>query len=179
LVYSELAKSFAASGHFEIRGMSAGGSYGFVYPLLISAVYRLFDSVPDAYAAAKAVNSVVMSLAALPAYLLARRVLNRPFALAAAALARARPSALHTQRLMTENAFYPVFLCVALVLVRMLERPTRANQLGALALCALAYGTRQQALALFPAVLTAPLLLGWRGLGRFRTLYLATGSFAV
>ena len=50
LVYSELAKSFAANGHFEIRGVSSGGSYGFVYPLLISAAYRLFDAVPDAYA---------------------------------------------------------------------------------------------------------------------------------
>ena len=50
LVYSELAKSFAASGHFEIRGAPSGGSYGFVYPVLISPAYRLFDSVPDAYA---------------------------------------------------------------------------------------------------------------------------------
>ena len=56
---------------------------------------------------------------------------NRPFALAAAALSVAIPSLLYTGTLMTENAFYPVFLCVALVLVRMLERPTRANQLGA------------------------------------------------
>ena len=63
---------------------------------------------------------------------------------------------------MTENAFYPIFLCVALVLVRMLERPTRAQPTRVLALCVLAYETRQQALALFPAVLTAPLLLGLR-----------------
>jgi Dolichyl-phosphate-mannose-protein mannosyltransferase len=178
LVYSELAKSFAASGHFEIRGVPAGGSYGFVYPLLISPAYWLFDSVPDAYVAAKAINSVVMSLAAVPAYFLARRVVNRPFALAAAALSVAIPSLVYTGTLMTENAFYAVFLCVALVLVRMLERPTRANQLGALALCALAYGTRQQALALFAAVLTAPLLLGLRRLGRFRTLYFAAGGLA-
>ena len=178
LVYSELAKSFAASGHLEIRGVPSGGSYGFVYPLLISPAYRLFDAVPDAYAAAKAINSVVMSLAAVPAYLLARRVLNRPFALAAAALSVAIPSLLYTGTLMTENAFYPVFLCVALVLVRMLERPTRVNQLGVLVLCGLAYTTRQQALALFAAVLTAPLLLGLRRLGRFRTLYGAAGAVA-
>ena len=179
LVYSELAKSFAASGHFAIRGVPAGGSYGFVYPLLISSAYRLFDSVPDAYVGAKAINSVVMSLAAVPAYFLARRVLNQPFALAAAALSVAVPSLVYTGTLMTENAFYPVFVCVALVLVRMLERPTRANQLGVLAVCALAYGTRQQALALFPAVLTAPPLLGLRRLGRFRTLYIAAGAVAV
>ena len=77
---------------------------------------------------------------------------------------------------MTENAFYPIFLCVALALVRMLEAPTARNQLGVLALCLVAYETRQQALALFPAVLTAPLLLGRRGLGRFRVLYGAVGA---
>jgi hypothetical protein len=179
LVYSELAKGFAASGHFEIRGVPAGGSYGFVYPLLISPAYRLFDSVPDAYVATKAINSVVMSLAAVPAYFLGRRVLTRPFALAGAALSVASPSLVYTGTLMTENAFYPVFLCVALVLVRMLERPTRANQLGALALCALAYGTRQQALALFAAMLTAPLLLGLRRVVRFGALYVAAGTVAV
>ena len=160
LIYSELAKSFAAHGHFLIRDQPAGASYGFVFPVLISPAYRLFASVPDAYAAAKAIGSVLMSLAAVPAYFLARRVLERPLALVAAALSVAIPSMLYTGTLMTENAFYPVFLCVALVLVRMLERPTARNQLGVLALCIVAYETRQQALALFPAVLTAPLLLG-------------------
>src|SRR6266511_246608 len=37
---------------------------------------------------------------------------------------------------------------------------------------------RAQALALFPAVLTAPLLLGWRRVGRFRLLYGAVSSVA-
>ena len=35
LIYSELAKSFAAGGHFLVRGEPAG-SYGFVYPVLIA-----------------------------------------------------------------------------------------------------------------------------------------------
>ena len=59
LVYSELAKSFAASGHFLVRG-EPSGSYGFVYPVLISPAYRLYGSVPQAYAAAKTINSVLM-----------------------------------------------------------------------------------------------------------------------
>ena len=182
LVYSELAKSFAAHGHFLIRDVPAAGAYGVVYPLLIAAPYRLFAAVPDAYEAAKAVNSVLMSLAAVPAYFLARRVLDKPLALAAAALAVAIPSLLYTGALMTENAFYPLFLSVALALARMLERPTRLNQLAVLALCLVAYETRQQALALFPAVITAPLLLGPRGIGRFRLLYGAVagiGALAV
>jgi len=176
LIYSELAKSVAAHGHFLIRDAPAAASYGAVYPLLLSPAYRLFAAVPDAYEAAKAINSVLMSLAAVPAYLLARRVLGKPFALAAAVLSVAVPSLLYTGTLMTENAFYPIFLCVALALTRMLERPTRLNQLGVLVLCVVAYETRQQALALFPAVLTAPLLLGWRRVGRFRVLYGAVAS---
>jgi hypothetical protein len=170
LIYSELAKSFATSGHFLVRGEPATG-YGFVYPLLIAPAYKLFDSVPSAYSVAKSIGSVTMSLAAIPAYFLARRVLTQPLALGAAALSVAIPSMLYTGTLMTENAFYPIFLCVALVLVRMLERPTALNQLGLLVLCLIAYVTRQQALALFPAVLTAPLLLGRRELSRFRVLY--------
>src|SRR4030095_15968630 len=146
-------------------------SYGFVYPALISPAYRAFTSIPDAYEAAKAINSVVMSLAAIPAYLLARRALDQPFAVAAAALSVAIPSLVYTGMLMTENAFYPIFLCVVLVLVRVLERPTRLNQLGPLVRCVLASKTRQQPLARSPAVLTAPLLLGRRGLAQFRVLY--------
>jgi hypothetical protein len=179
LIYSELAKSFAVDGRFLIRDVPAGGAYGVVYPLLISPAYRAFASVPDAYEAAKAINSVVMSFAAVPAYLLARRVLDKPFAVAAAAMSVAIPSLVYTGTLMTENVFYPIFLFVVLVLVRVLERPTRLNQLGLLALCVVAYETRQQALALFPAVLTAPLLLGRRGLGRFRVLYGASAAVAV
>ena len=52
------------------------GSYGVVYPVLVSPAYRAFSSVPDAYAAAKGINSILMSLAAVPAYFLARRVVQ-------------------------------------------------------------------------------------------------------
>ena len=69
LVYSELAKSFASHGHFLVRGVPSHG-YGFVYPILLAPAWRIFNSVPDAYTAAKVTNSVVMSLAAVPAYYL-------------------------------------------------------------------------------------------------------------
>ena len=80
LVYSELAKNVAAHGEFLVRGVPSHG-YGFVYPVLISPAWKLFTSIPDAYAAAKAIDAVLMSLAAIPAYFLARRVLPaRPLA---------------------------------------------------------------------------------------------------
>ena len=184
IVYSELAKSFAAHASFLVRGVPSHG-YGFVYPVLIAPAFRIYSSIPDAYAAAKVINAVVMSLAAVPAYFLARRLLRPSFALAVAALTVAVPSMLYTGTLMTENAFYPLFLVVALALVAMLERPTPVRQVLLLALCLLAYLTRQQAVALVAAAATAPILLALversvRALRPFITLYgiLAAGAFA-
>ena len=122
LIYSELAKSLAAHGSFLIRGVPAHG-FGFLYPILIAPAFRI-ASVPSAYNVAKAIDTVVMSLAAVPAYFLARRVMRPGLALVVALLTVAVPSMVYTGMLMTENLFYPVFLCCALALVAVLERPT-------------------------------------------------------
>jgi hypothetical protein len=151
LLYSELAKSLAATGEFAVREVPGRG-YGLVYPALLAPVYALFESLPAAYAAAKLVNALVMSLAALPAYALARRVVSRSGALIAAALTLAVPSMAYTSVLMTENAFYPAFLLWALLVVRMLERPTAARQLAALGATGGAFLVRPQAIALAAAL---------------------------
>ena len=168
LVYSDMARSFASTGHFLIRGVH--GDYGFVYPLLLSPVYAIAGPMSDVYQWARAVDALVMSSAVFPAYLLARRVVRPATALCAAALAMAIPSLAYVGTLMTENAFYPIFLWLAVALVVMLERPTLRNQLVVLALCGLAFETRAQAVALFAAVLTAPLALAWIERGRPRSL---------
>ncbi len=177
LIYSELAKSFAASGHFLVRGQSTA-AYGVVYPALISPAYRLYGAVPQAYAAAKAVNALVMSLTAVPVYFLARRVVAPWLALLAALLAVAIPSMVYTGMLMTENAFYPLFACAALALVAWLDRPTPLRTGLLLAVCAVAFLTRAQAVALLPAVLGAPFLLtgGRRALREYRLLYALVGA---
>lgn len=175
LIYSEMAKSFAATGHFLVRGQAFGVPG--LYPLLISPAYSLFASVPDAYRAAKGIDSVLMSLAALPAYLLARRVAGRGLALLAALLTVAVPSMLYTGTLMTENAFYPLLLACVLALVAALERPTPIRQLVVLAVAALCFLTRVQSVFLLPAIALAPPLLGWyrreswRALRAWATLY--------
>jgi hypothetical protein len=176
LIYSELARGLAEDASYSIRGVPTH-AYGFVYPLVIAPAYALFDSLPTAYTAVKAINAFVMSLAAVPAFFLARRVLPAGPALFAALLAVALPSLLYAGQVMTENVFYPLFLCVMVAFVAALERPTTARQLVLLGLCVLAYLTRAQALALFPAIAAAPLLLGsWRS---FRVLYAALGGAAL
>jgi hypothetical protein len=179
LVYSELGKSFAASGEFLVRDVPSNG-YGFVYPVLIAPAWRLFGAVPDAYATAKGINAVVMSLAAVPAYFIGRRLLPQALALVVALLTVLVPSMLYTGTLMTENAFYPLFLVVALALVATLERPTPLRQVVLLALVGLAYATRAQAVALLVAVATAPLVLAaFERRGFVRTLRPFAALYAI
>ena len=177
LVYSDMARSFAATGHFLVRG--AHGNYGFVYPLLLSPACALFGSTHDVYQWARVIDALAMSSAVVPAYLLARRVVRPAAALAAAALTIAVPSMVYVGTLMTENAFYPLFLWVAYLLLLTLERPTLGRQVAVLALCALAFVTRAQSVALVAAVLTAPLVLAWIERGRPRRLSSFAPLYAV
>jgi hypothetical protein len=154
LDYSELAKSFAATGHFAIRDVP-GLANGPVYPLLISPAYALFDNVPHAYVAIKAINAAVISLVALPVFFLARRLVSQGWAITAAALSLTVPSLAYSGMVMTENVFLPLFAVTVLAVVRALERPTAGRQVLAVALVGLAVATRSQAIFLAPAVLTA------------------------
>ena len=183
IVYSELAKSFAATGSFAVREVPTGG-YGVVYPILISPAYALFRSIPTVYSAIKLINALLMSLTAVPAYLLARRVVSMRGALIVAVLAVAVPSTFYAGTVMTENAFYPIFVLLALALVALLERPRLVTVVFFLAATALAYETRAQAVAVVPAALLAPLLIAAlvrrpRELLRYKLLYAAVGGVAL
>ena len=100
-------------------------------------------------------------------------------------LAVALPSLAYSGVIMTENAFYPLFLVVVLQLVLVLERPTVTRQIVLVALLGLAYQTRPQAVALAAAALTAPLVQGLLGrrvraaLVAQRTLYAIAGAGVV
>jgi hypothetical protein len=154
LKYSELAKSFAASGHFAVRDVPGLG-LGPLYPVLISPAYALFDSLPHAWTAIRLINSILMSLSAIPAYLLARRLVSRSWAITGAALVLLIPSLGYAGVVMTENLFLPLFLTTMLAIVAALDRPTVGRQLVAVALVGLGLLTRPQAIALVPALVTA------------------------
>ena len=91
LQYQENARSLAAGEGLEARGEPYGIA-SVVYPLVLAPAYALLEGLPDAYAAARTINAVVMSLAAIPAYAIARRVLPFRWAILAAVLAVAVPS---------------------------------------------------------------------------------------
>ena len=71
VVYSDLAKSIAAGGFPSVRGVHELG-WGLVYQALIAPAWVVFDDPMHAYHAALIVNALLMSLAAVPAYFLAR-----------------------------------------------------------------------------------------------------------
>ena len=162
LVYWELARSLGESGRFSIGGEPvAVWSYGPLYPLVIAPVHAFAGSLVDAYAATKALNALLMSLAALPAYFLARRVLSARGSLAVAALSVLVPSAVYTTRIMAESLSYPVFLSAMLAIVAALERPSAGRQLLALTAIGVAALSRFQMIVLLPALASAIVLLAW------------------
>ena len=187
VIWSEVARGIADAGEPLIRDEPDPG-YSIVYPLLISPVYALFENLVDAYTGVKTLNAFLMSLAAVPAFFLARRVVRDGLALLAAVMTVAVPSLAYTGTVMTENPFYPLFLVIALVLVVALERPTPQVVVGLYVLVGIAFATRVQAAALVPAIVLAPLVLAVfqrRGVratvSRFRWLYgiAAGGALAV
>jgi len=123
LIYSEMAKSFAAGGHFLIRGSPAGIS-AVGYPFLISTGW-LFGPVAAAYGIAKAFNAALVSLTAIPIYFWAARLVGKRWlALVASALVLMMPALLYSGMLMTENAFLPTFVLAVWAIAVALERPT-------------------------------------------------------
>ncbi len=187
VIWSEVARGIADAGEPLLRDEPDPG-YSLVYPLLISPIYALTDGLVDAYAGVKTLNAFLMSLAAIPVFFLARRLVRDGLALLAALMTVAIPSLAYTGTVMTENAFYPLFLLVTLVCVIVLERPSPLLVVLLYGLVGLAFATRVQAVAIVPALLLAPLVLAFfEGLGfrstlsKYRWLYgiAAGGAVAV
>jgi hypothetical protein len=167
LISAELARSFADSGHFLLREVATDkyGPLSRLYPILIAPSF-LSHNATEAFALMKAINALLFSLAAVPTYLIARRLVSRKIALVAAALAVAVPGFVYVGMVMTESAAYPAFLLCALAMIAALERPTRLRQVAVFAAIGLAFSIRAQAVVLLPAYVSAILLLaaleiGW------------------
>jgi hypothetical protein len=154
LVYWDMARDLAAGHAPAVRGLDAAGR-GLVYPLVLTPAAWLFDDPERSYLAAKVLNAVVISLAALPAYGLARRFVSSRGALLVAGLSVLLPSLAYSGLVITENIFYPVVLVALLAMARALERPTVARELTVVLAIAVAVATRPKAVALLGAYVLA------------------------
>jgi len=155
LVHSELAKNLAGGSLFEIRGRHVNVTYA--YPLVIAPAW-LLPTMGATYAAAKAINVALVSAAAVPVYLLGRRIMSPISAAAAAVLVLLLPELALTSALMQENLAFPAFLLAVLALALVLEEPTPRRQVLLLGAVALAVATRFELLLLVPIVPTAVVL---------------------
>ena len=159
-IYAELSRSLAELGHFTVNGAGmATWSYGPLYPLLIAPAWLLTSSTTQAYAVIQLINCLVMSSAAVFAYLLGRRVLDKQLSFFLAVLTVLVPSMVYSSKAMTESLAYPVFLAAVLAMTIALERPTRGRQAVALLAIGVAVLTRAEMVMLVPAFLTAIVFL--------------------
>ncbi len=156
LIYSELGRS--AFDGFAIRGVPVSG-YGSVYPYLIAPAYVLFDNLVDAYRAVQVINAVIMSLTAIPVYMIARIMMGRRWSLVAAALAVAIPAMTYSSVVMTESAFYPLYALAAMIVLYALRRGGVVLQLLVFASALLCFETRPQGGVIVPAFALAIVLL--------------------
>jgi hypothetical protein len=125
-LYSEQAKSFAANASYEIRDAPTS-VVSYLYPALISPAWWA-DSMRTTYGLAKAINSILMTLVAIPVYLWGSRIAPRRYVFAAVALTLLLPAFFFTGELMTENAFFPAFVTSCYAIALALERPTLFRQ---------------------------------------------------
>jgi hypothetical protein len=183
-IYSGIARSLAENGRPLIRGSSA--HFPAMLEPLLAAPFWLTHDPALAYRLTQAENALAMSLAAIPVYLLMRRLGAGDWAsLSAAALTVASPDLFFSAFVLADAIAYPLVLGAVYVGVCALSNPARRTQLGFAALVLLATFARIQYVFL-PLVFVAAALVVERGSvhtvwRRFRlsvVLYAAPVAFA-
>jgi len=152
LHYSALASSFASDGVMRLR--EEPSTLRSLYPVLVSPAWHA-SSVGTAYVLTKVLNVLMMTLAAIPFFVWARRLVRPGPALVATLLVLLLPALLYSNMIMTESAFLPAFLLSVLLAALALERPTVLRQALAIVSIGLPVAIRAQGVVLVPILLTA------------------------
>jgi hypothetical protein len=159
-LYSQLGRGLATTGHLTVRGVNPH-FLPVVQPVLTAPAWLLGD-VGTAFRLIQLENALVMSLAAIPTYLIARRLGARVgLALGAAALAVVTPAALFTGMVMAEPFAYLFTLVALAAALRAIDAPSVRAQLLLLGACGLVTLTRLQ-LAAVPLCVALAMVLGRR-----------------
>lgn len=174
-VYAERAIAIWRHGPFALlHGGDAG--YGLLYPL-VAGLPLSTGPIATGYSSLKLLQALVVSLAAVPVFSYAQRVMARRYALLAAALTVCSPLLLYSGLVMTEVLFYPLAAVALLAVARALATASVRHQAIALLLILLAVLTRVQALV-FLGIFVAAILVDAalaRDRGRIRAFW-PTGS---
>jgi hypothetical protein len=160
-IYASIARSLSTSGEPLIRGHSA--HFPAMLEPLLAAPFWLTHDPTLAYRLTQAENALAMSLAAVPVYLLVRRLGGGSWpALAGAVLTVASPDLFFSSFVTADAVAYPLVLGAVYLGVCALSHPTRRTQLGFVALAVLATFARIQYVFL-PVVFLAAALVVERG----------------
>jgi hypothetical protein len=104
LEWTQISRSIAATGHAARRGEAV--NFKSLYPYVL-APWWWIHSTAAAYAAIKYANAVLMALAAVPTYLLARMMLSHRASVVVAALSVLIPGMSYASSIIPEVLAYP------------------------------------------------------------------------
>lgn len=160
-LYTAIARALGAGQAPNVRGTSANFP-ALLAPILAAPFHALFS--PElAYRLTQVENALLMSLAAVPVYLLARRLsLSARYALCCAVFAVAIPDLVFASYTLADPVAYPFAMGALAAGVAALDRPTRRTQLLFLTLAFLATFARVQYVILPAAFVVAALVLDRR-----------------
>jgi hypothetical protein len=160
-LYSQLGRSLAKTGHLTIRGVNPH-FLPVLEPILTAPVWLAHD-VGTSFRLLQLENAFVMSLAAIPAYLIARRLgAGTWLGVGAAAFSISGPPAIFTAMALSEPFAYPLALGVVAAALALFERPSLRAQLVLLVLVGLACFDRLQLAALPLSIAVAVVFVGLR-----------------
>jgi 4-amino-4-deoxy-L-arabinose transferase-like glycosyltransferase len=156
MVYGMIGEGLWSHGTLSMRSFDAP-YYSVLTPALVGLPLRAFD-LADGIQWARLLQSLAMSLVAVPTFLWARRLATPGWALASAALTLAAPALHYAGFLMTEPLSLLVVTVALLMLARALEEPSTWRYGVFAAWTTAAAAVRLQALVLLPAFVLAALL---------------------
>jgi hypothetical protein len=147
-LYAALGRSLAGLNAPTVRGQSAH-FFALLEPILTAPAW-LAGNLNTGYRIVQAIGAAAMTLTAVPAYLLARRVgLSKRVAAAMSVLAIVVPDMVYAGFVTSEPFAYPLVIAASAAAVYAFGAPTRSNQVTFLVLAGFAAFTRVQ-LALLP-----------------------------
>ena len=157
-LYTAIARAIGSGHAPNVRGTSANFP-ALLAPILAAPFHALFS--PElAYRLTQAENAFFMSLAAVPVYLLARRLsLSARYALGCAVFAVAIPDLVFASYTLADPIAYPFAMGALAAGVAALDRPARRTQVLFLVLAGLATFARVQYVVLPVAFVVAALVI--------------------
>lgn len=156
-LHARAAQSIAGAGSGSIGPVS-----GVLYSAVLSPAWLFHDPVVS-YNTAKLIGALVMPLAIVPAYLLARLYTGRLPAFAAAVASVAIPGMFYSNLLMQEAVAYPFATLVLYVLARGIARDSRPWLVSAFVLALVGPLIRPELVVLPIVVVLAVLIWIWLG----------------